>query len=97
MAYSQGAGSCPQGAGSATEANALAVETPDLRERDLLFEIADQWRLLAAHRAVNKQTVLKLVTDKPPSGQDGNGDQLSNAGTHQTSQDDLRRTSPRER
>ena len=67
MAYSQGAGSCPQGAGSATEANALAVETPDLRERDLLFEIADQWRFLAAHRAVNKQTVLKLVTDKPPS------------------------------
>jgi hypothetical protein len=34
----------------AKEARALAVETQDLWERELLFKIADQWHLMAAHR-----------------------------------------------
>ena len=34
----------------AKEAKALAVETQDLWERDLLLKIADQWQLIAAHR-----------------------------------------------
>jgi hypothetical protein len=36
----------------AKEAKTLAVETQDLWERELLFKIADQWQLMAAHRAV---------------------------------------------
>jgi hypothetical protein len=44
------------------EAKALAAETQDLWERELLFKIADQWRLIEAHRAGNKpQTAPKLV------------------------------------
>jgi hypothetical protein len=49
----------------AREAKALAVETQDLWEREMLFKIADQWQLLAAHRAAKKpQTVLKIVPGK---------------------------------
>jgi hypothetical protein len=50
----------------AKEAKALAVETRDLWERELLFKIADQWQLVAARRAAKRsQTVLKLVPGKP--------------------------------
>jgi hypothetical protein len=50
----------------AMEAKALAVETQDLWERELLFKIAGQWQLLSAHRAVKKPpTVLKVVPGKP--------------------------------
>jgi hypothetical protein len=50
----------------AKEAKVLAAETQDLWERELLFKIADQWQLLAAHRAAKKsQTVLRLVPGKP--------------------------------
>ena len=50
----------------AKEAKALAVETQDLWEREMLFKIADQWQLLAAHRAAKKpQPVLKVVPGKP--------------------------------
>jgi hypothetical protein len=53
---------CHQGA---KEAKALAMETQDLWEREMLFKIADQWQLLAAHRAAKKpQTVLKIVPGK---------------------------------
>jgi hypothetical protein len=45
----------------AKEAKALAAETQDLWERELLYKIADQWQLLAAHRAAKKQSFLKLV------------------------------------
>jgi hypothetical protein len=46
----------------AKEAKALAVETQDLWERELLFKLADQWQLLAARRAAKKpQTAPKLV------------------------------------
>jgi hypothetical protein len=49
----------------AKEAKALAMETQDLWEREMLFKIADQWQLLAAHRAAKKpQTVLKIVPGK---------------------------------
>jgi hypothetical protein len=51
----------------AKEAKALAAETQDLWEREMLFKIADQWQLLAAHRAAKKQSFLKLVPDKPNS------------------------------
>jgi hypothetical protein len=52
----------------AKEAKALAVETQDLWERELLFKIADQWRLLSAHRAAKKQpTILKVVPGRPHS------------------------------
>jgi hypothetical protein len=52
----------------AREAKALAVETRDLWERELLFKIADQWQLLAAHRAVKKSPTapkLRLVGKSP--------------------------------
>jgi hypothetical protein len=50
----------------AREAKALAMETQDLWERELLFKIADRWQLLAAHRAAKKPpTTLKLVPGKP--------------------------------
>jgi hypothetical protein len=51
----------------AKEAKALAAETQDLWEREILFKIATQWQLLAAHRAEKKpQTVfLKVVPGKP--------------------------------
>jgi hypothetical protein len=46
----------------AREAKALAVETQDLWEREMLFKIGTQWQLVAAHRAAKKaQPVLKLV------------------------------------
>jgi hypothetical protein len=45
----------------ATEAKALAVETQDLWEREMLFKIGTQWQLVAAHRAKKAQPVLKLV------------------------------------
>jgi hypothetical protein len=46
----------------ARDAKALAVETQDLWEREMLFKIAGQWQLVAAHRAAKKaQPVLKLV------------------------------------
>ena len=51
----------------AKEAKALAAETQDLWEREMLFKIADQWQLLAAHRAAKKQSFPKLVPDKPNS------------------------------
>ena len=50
----------------AKEAKALAVETQDLWERELLLKIADQWQLIAAHRVAKRsQTVLKVVPSKP--------------------------------
>ena len=50
----------------ATEAKALAVETQDLWERELLLKIADQWQLIGAHRAAKRsQTALKVVLGKP--------------------------------
>jgi hypothetical protein len=50
----------------AKEAKALAVETQDLWERELLFKIAGQWQLLSAHRAAKKQQiVLKIVPGRP--------------------------------
>jgi hypothetical protein len=50
----------------AKEAKALAIETQDLWERELLFKIAGQWQLLSAHRAAKKQqTVLKVVPGWP--------------------------------
>jgi hypothetical protein len=50
----------------AMEAKALAVETQDLWERELLLKIADQWQLIGAHRAAKRsQTVLKVVLGKP--------------------------------
>jgi hypothetical protein len=50
----------------AKEAKALAAQTQDLWERELLLKIADQWQLLAAHRAAKKpQVVLKLIPGKP--------------------------------
>jgi hypothetical protein len=53
----------------AREAKRLAAETQDLWEREMLFKIADQWQLLAAHRTAAKkpQTPPKLVVvGKPP-------------------------------
>jgi hypothetical protein len=52
------------------EAKALAAGTQDLWERELLFKIADQWQLLAAHRAVKESRAApKLVlVGKPTSG-----------------------------
>jgi hypothetical protein len=48
------------------EAKALAVETQDLWEREMLFKIAGQWQLVAAHRAAKKpEPVLKLVPGRP--------------------------------
>jgi hypothetical protein len=50
------------------EAKALAAETHDLWERELLFKIADQWRLLSAHRAAKKPSTapkLVVVVGKP--------------------------------
>jgi hypothetical protein len=44
----------------AREAKALAVETQDLWEREMLFKISTQWQLVAAHRAKKAQPVLKL-------------------------------------
>ena len=50
----------------AKEAKALAVETQDLWERELLLKIADQWQLIAAHRVAKRsQTALKVVPGKP--------------------------------
>ena len=50
----------------AKEAKALAVETQDLWERELLLKIADQWQLIAAHQVAKRsQTVLKVVPSKP--------------------------------
>jgi hypothetical protein len=50
----------------AKEAKALAVETRDPWEREMLFKIADQWQLLAAHRATKKpEPALKLIPAKP--------------------------------
>jgi hypothetical protein len=51
----------------AKEAKALAVETQDLWERELLFKIADQWQLLSARRAARKQAAPKLVVVGKPS------------------------------
>jgi hypothetical protein len=46
----------------AREAKRLAAETQDLWEREMLFKIADQWQLLAAHRTAKKpQSPPKLV------------------------------------
>jgi hypothetical protein len=38
----------------AREAKRLAAETQDLWEREMLFKIADQWRLLEAHSTSKK-------------------------------------------
>ena len=51
----------------AKEAKALAMETLDLWERELLFKIADQWQLLSARRAARKQAAPKLVVVGKPS------------------------------
>jgi hypothetical protein len=49
----------------AKEAKVLAMQTQDLWEREMLFKIADQWQLLAAHRAAKKPPPdLKLVPGK---------------------------------
>jgi hypothetical protein len=42
----------------AKEAKALAVQTQDLWERDMLLRIATQWQLLASHN-VGKETPLQ--------------------------------------
>jgi hypothetical protein len=47
------------------EAKALAIQTQDLWERELLLKIADQWQLVAAHRAAKKQPALELVPVDP--------------------------------
>ena len=48
------------------EAKALAMQTQALWEREILFKIADQWQLLAAHRTTKKPpTVLRVVPGKP--------------------------------
>jgi hypothetical protein len=39
----------------ADEAKALAVETQDLWEREILLRIATQWQLLASHRAAKEE------------------------------------------
>jgi len=49
----------------ADEAKALAIQTQDLWERELLLKVADQWQLIAAHRAAKKQPALKLVPVDP--------------------------------
>jgi|HubBroStandDraft_6_1064221.scaffolds.fasta_scaffold1004591_2 hypothetical protein len=57
----------------AMEAKALAVETQDLWERELLFKIAGQWQLLSAHRAAKKQrTVPTLVVVGKSNADSGN-------------------------
>jgi hypothetical protein len=56
----------------AREAKALAADNKDLWERDLLFKIADQWWLLAAHAAAKKvQRIPQLVVVKKPAGDGG--------------------------
>jgi hypothetical protein len=55
------------------DAKALAVETQDLWERELLFKIAGQWQLLSAHRAAKKQqTAPRLVVVGKASADSGN-------------------------
>jgi hypothetical protein len=55
------------------QAKALAAETQDLWERELLFKIADRWQLLSAHRAAKKTpTALKLVVVGKPNADNGN-------------------------
>jgi hypothetical protein len=50
----------------AREAKALAVETQDLWEREMLFKIGTQWQLVAAHRAAKKpEPALELVPGRP--------------------------------
>jgi hypothetical protein len=49
----------------AKEAKALAIQTQDLWGRELLLKIADQWQLIAAHRAAKKPPALKLVPLDP--------------------------------
>ena len=57
----------------AKEAKALAIETQDLWERELLFKIAGQWQLLSAHRAAKKQqTAPRLVVVGEASADSGN-------------------------
>jgi hypothetical protein len=51
----------------AKEAKALAVETQDVWEREMLFKIAGQWQLLSAHRAAKRQAAPKLVVVGKPS------------------------------
>jgi hypothetical protein len=46
----------------AKEAKRFAAQTHDLWERELLYKIADQWRLIEAHKAGKKaQTAPKLI------------------------------------
>ena len=50
----------------ANEAKALAIQTQDLWERELLLRIAEQWQLVAARRAAERSlTVSKVVSGKP--------------------------------
>ena len=49
----------------ADEAKALAIQTQDLWKRELLLKIADQWQLIAAHRAAKRPQALKLVRVRP--------------------------------
>ena len=50
------------------EATKFAADTRDLWEREILFKIANQWQLLAVHRAVERRpTILKVVPGKPHS------------------------------
>jgi hypothetical protein len=52
----------------AEEATQFAADTHDLWEREILFKIANQWQLLAVHRAVERRpTTLKVVPGKPHS------------------------------
>jgi hypothetical protein len=52
----------------AEEATRLATENHDPWEREILFQIASQWQLLAVHRAVERRpTILKVVPGKPHS------------------------------
>jgi hypothetical protein len=56
----------------AKEAKALAAETQDFWERDLLFKIADQWQLLSAHRAAKRpQSPPHLIVVGKPNGDSG--------------------------
>ena len=50
----------------ANEAKALAIQTQDLWERELLVRIAEQWQLVAARRAAERsRAVSKVVSGKP--------------------------------
>lgn len=51
----------------AREAKRFAAETQDLWERELLFKIADQWRLLEAPRLAKKTAPKFVVVVQKPA------------------------------